>query len=291
MKVLLCSPKYFDVLEHDPDNLHMDPDDRPDRPRAFRQHQELVDFYDKLGLEVHLIPPVNGLVDMAFTANCGLVIGDKVILSNFKPERRRAEKLHFRNFFEEQGYRIYELPPDLFFEGAGDAILYRNKIIVGYGFRTSKGALPRIEKVMGREVVPVKLINPGEGKKNLYHFDTTATVLAEQEILIAHPPAYSKDSLRRLEKIAGIIPASYEDAANLALNAVIIPARQISSSGRIYLQSKMCIEGFSGVVVTSSLASEDLKANIAGAGYVPITLDLREFLKSGGGAFCLTNVI
>ncbi len=299
MQVLLCSPHYFDVPEFDPQNKHMDPYARPDLARALAQHDELVNVYHYLGINVYLIRPIPKLVDMTFTANLGFIHNKKVLLSNFTPARRREESDHFGSFLRKLGYLPYTIPQGIFFEGAGDAIPFRGKILCGYGFRTSLGALSYLERLMEKEVVPLELRDPGEGKRILYHLDTTGIFMEDIETVIAYPGAFTKSALRRLEKIANIIPASYEDANNLALNAVVLPKTEISgqfdkvpneNSSTALMALGMWPE-LRGVVVTSALASKALKDKIERCKYFPVAVELDEFLKSGGGAFCLTKIL
>lgn len=299
MKVLLCWSSYFDVTEFDPQNKHMDPNQRPNVELAATQHRELVDIYDQLGLDVYLAPPVSKLVDMVFTANLGVIIGNKVLMSNFTPMRRREESEYFASFLRKLGYLPYHLPQGIFFEGAGDAIVFGDKILCGYGFRTSKRALAYIEHLMDREVIPLQLQYPGGGKRILYHLDTAGIFMEDAETVILYPGALTKESLRRLEKVANIISASYEDANNLALNAVVVPKTEIWGHFDKVKNEKASLAHFAlgmwpelrGVVVTSGLASQDLKKKIEKCKYMPVTVDLGEFLKSGGGAFCLTKIL
>lgn len=299
MKVLLCSPEYFDVTESDPQNKHMDPANRPDLNLAIQQHDRLVSIYDHLGLEVYLIPPAPGLVDMTFSANLGVIVGKKLVLSNFTPLRRRLETDYYGPYLASLGYEVMRLPDGVFFEGAGDAILYQNKILCGYGFRTSHSALKLIERLLDTEVVPLKLKFPGRGKRNLYHLDTAGIFMEEAEKIILCREALTKDALRRLEKLADIIPADFEDADNLALNAVVIPRSEIRLDQRLGKDEsvknlKAALElwpRIKGAIVTSSLASKGLKRAIEKCGYFPIFVNLDQFLKAGGGAFCLTKIL
>ncbi len=287
MKVLLCKPEYFDVTEFDRQNKHMDPRQRPNLGKALRSHEQLIEIYKLLGIEVLFIEPRPDLVDMTFSANCGLVFGKKVLLSNFRPDRRKLESLHYGKYFESQGYEVHTLPKDIYFEGAGDAIPYKNKILLGYGFRTDKEAIPYIERFTGREAVPLELKRPGKGKKILYHFDTTSIILEEIETFISCREAFAKNSFKLLEKLGNIFLAGYEDGYNLALNAVVIPKKEIASQSLIDCADYNC----NGAVITSNLASSELVKIIEKFNYCPILVDLREFLKSGGGAFCLTKIL
>ena len=60
--------------------------------------------------------------DLVFTANGGLVLGRNVILGHFMHRERRPEEPWFREWFEQNGFNVQELPRDLPFEGEGDAL-------------------------------------------------------------------------------------------------------------------------------------------------------------------------
>jgi N-dimethylarginine dimethylaminohydrolase len=299
MKVLLCRPQYFDVPEFDPQNKHMNPNVRPDLVRALKQHEKLADLYHHLGLDVYFARPVPKLVDMTFTANLGFISGRKVLLSNFTPARRREESEHFGSFLRKLGYLPYTMPQGIFFEGAGDAIPFKGKILCGYGFRTSPVALAYLAALMEKEVVPLELCDLGARKRILYHLDTAGIFMEDIETVIAYPGAFTRKSLKRLEKIANVIPASYADANNLALNAVVIPKTEIwgqfdkvpNNSASTALMALGLWPELRGVVVTSALASRELRDKIERCKYFPVTVELDEFLKSGGGAFCLTKIL
>ena len=131
MDVLMCKPTYFDIIEKDRyGNTHMDPDKKPNTDRALVEWGKLVNIYKMLGITVHLIDPIQGLPDMTFTANCGFTFIGKdarsyVLLSNFRPERRHEEKGYFASYFRHVlGYSTISLEDILYFEGAGDALLF-----------------------------------------------------------------------------------------------------------------------------------------------------------------------
>lgn len=287
----MCEPTYFDVLETDPVNLHMDPNRRPDREKAVAQHCRLQALYEALGVKVHLIPPRSGLVDMTFTANLGLVLGKRVLLSNFRPERRRDESRAHQEFLTRLGYEVTVLPQGIFFEGAGDAIPFRDKILCGYGFRTSKEALPYVERFVQREIVPLELVKPGKGKKICYHLDTAGIFLEEAGALLVYLDAFSKDAQKRLNLLGAVFPVSYENAAGLALNALVIPRKELAPDFVKTLKVSKKFRDALGVVITSDEASMLLERKIQQLGYIPVLTPLGEFLKAGGGAFCMTKII
>jgi N-dimethylarginine dimethylaminohydrolase len=127
----------------------------------------------RAGLEkvakVEFISPQAGLPDMVFTANAGIVLGNKVVLSHFLHRERQAEEPLFRAWFKEHGFEIFEMPTDLPCEGAGDALMDRagGWLWAGYGSRTELDAHPLLAQWLEVEVVSLRLIDP-----RFYHLDT-----------------------------------------------------------------------------------------------------------------------
>jgi lysine-ketoglutarate reductase/saccharopine dehydrogenase-like protein (TIGR00300 family) len=214
--------------------------------------------------EVELITPIAGSPDMVFTANAGLVLGNQVVLSRFFHRERKAEEPHFRAWFQKHGFRIHELPRDLPFEGAGDALFDRVDPLLwaGYGFRTELDTHAILADLLGIEVVSLRLID-----KRFYHLDTCLSPL-ENGFLMYYPPAFYARSIaeieRRVKKEKRIV-LDESDAIHFAANAVNI-----------------------GETVILHRASNSLKERLAAAGFQTYEAPLTEFIKSGGAARCLT---
>ncbi|MEK7179209.1 MAG: arginine deiminase-related protein [Patescibacteria group bacterium] len=314
LQVLMCRPTHFDVTEKDKHgNTHMDPARRPDRARAHEQYEALLHIYAALGIRVVFVEPGHGLTDMTFTANCGFVFGNSnkksVVLSNFRPERRRGEQELFSLFFPEQlGYKTLFLPPSVYFEGSGDAIPFGDAVFVGHGFRTSHEAIPYLRAMTGKPIIPLKLKKSAEGNAIQYHLDTAMSVFEDERIVIAYRGAFTEKSYARLKRAVAeakgkLFEAAYEDAASLALNTVVVPKKDIApgNGGRALFSMRrgmgilLALESdtprFRGVAITSDTASAGLLRTIETCGYYPITVPLGEFIKSGGGAFCLTKIL
>jgi N-dimethylarginine dimethylaminohydrolase len=123
VRFLMCPPDQYDVdyvinpwMEG---NVH-----KPSRKSAAGQWLALHELL-RQEAEVETIRPIAGLPDMVFTANAGLALGRKFILSRFLHRERQGEEPHFKNWFAQNGFKVLDLPPDLPFEGAGDALLDR----------------------------------------------------------------------------------------------------------------------------------------------------------------------
>lgn len=262
IRILMCPPDHYDVdyvinpwMEG---NIH-----KSSRDRAVEQWQKLHHIIKEHAI-VDLVNPQRGWPDMVFTANAGLVLGKNVVLSRFYHKERQGEEPHFKEWFESQGFNVYELPKDLPFEGAGDALLDREGrwLWAGYGFRSELDSHPYIAKWLDIEVVSLQLVDD-----RFYHLDTCFCPLADGYLLY-YPPAFDFYSNRIIEMRVPEekrIAIGEADAVNFACNAVNVDKTVIMNK-----------------------ASDELTQRLAEAGFTVLSTPLTEFLKAGGAAKCLT---
>jgi len=262
IRFLMCAPDHYNVdyvinpwMEG---NIH-----KSSRDRAVGQWQKLFHILKEQAI-VELVKPQIGWPDMVFTANAGLVLGDNVVLSRFLHKERQGEEPFFKQWFEENGYTVHELPKDLPFEGAGDALLDREGrwLWAGYGFRSELDSHPYLAKWLDIEVLSLRLID-----ERFYHLDTCFCPLANGYLLY-YPGAFDSYSNRLIEmRVAPEkqIAIAEADAVNFACNAVNVES-----------------------IVIMNKASDALKTRLAALGFQVIETPLTEFLKAGGAAKCLT---
>jgi lysine-ketoglutarate reductase/saccharopine dehydrogenase-like protein (TIGR00300 family) len=262
IRFLMCPPDHYDVdyvinpwMEG---NIH-----KSSRDRAVEQWQKLHHVLKEHAI-VDLVQPQVGVPDMVFTANAGLVLGDNVVLSRFYHKERQGEEPFFKQWFEQQGYQVCELPKDLPFEGAGDALFDREGrwLWAGYGFRSELDSHPLIAKWLDIEVLSLRLMD-----ERFYHLDTCFCPLSGGYLLY-YPPAFDSYSNRLIELRVPAekrIAITEEDAINFACNAVNVDH-----------------------TIVLNQASDELKQRLAAAGFQVIETPLTEFLKAGGAAKCLT---
>ncbi|UFP96190.1 TIGR00300 family protein [Gloeobacter morelensis] len=259
---LMCSPTHYEVdyiinpwMEG---NVH-----RSSREEAARQWEGLHKILDELA-DVQLVEPAPGWPDMVFTANAGLVLDKNVVLSRFFHPERQGEEPHFREWFEAQGYVVCELPTEIAFEGAGDALLDREGrwLWAGYGFRSSLESHPYLAKYLDIEVLSLRLVD-----ERFYHLDTCFCPLSDGYLLY-YPPAFDDASNRLIESRVSPdkrLVVGEVDAVNFACNAVNVERTVIVNQ------------------VTPGLA-----ARLASCNFAVRETPLSEFLKAGGAAKCLT---
>ncbi|MBD2444014.1 TIGR00300 family protein [Dolichospermum sp. FACHB-1091] len=262
IRFLMCAPDHYDVdyvinpwMEG---NIH-----KSSRDRAVEQWNKLYNVIKDHAI-VDLVAPEKGWPDMVFSANAGLVLGENVVLSRFLHKERQGEEPYFQQWFAENGFKVYTLPKDLPFEGAGDALLDREGrwLWAGYGFRSELDSHPFLAKWLDIEVISLRLMD-----ERFYHLDTCFCPLANGYLLY-YPGAFDSYSNRVIEmrvapeKRIAIMEA---DAVNFACNAVNVDS-----------------------IVIMNKASDGLKSRLAEVGFQVIETPLTEFLKAGGAAKCLT---
>ncbi len=262
IQYLMCPPDHYEVdYVINPwmvGNVH-----RSSRERAVQQWQALHQQLSQRA-QVKLVDPAQGWPDMVFTANAGLILGSTVVLSRFYHPERQGEQPHFKAWFEEQGYTVYELPSALAFEGAGDALLDRagRWLWAGYGFRSMLESHPYLAKWLEIEVLSLRLVD-----ERFYHLDTCFCPLSEGYLLY-YPAAFDAYSNRLIEMRVPPekrIPIQEADAIHFACNAVDV----------------------NGTILVNRVSPE-LEATLQERGFSVVQTDLTEFLKAGGAAKCLT---
>lgn len=257
----MCPPDFFDI-EYEI-NAWMHQDNQVTDQTAHEQWQLLREIYaDKLGWDIELIQPVKGIPDMVFATDCCLMINDKIMLSSFRFPERRPETLQFKEWFAGHGYKNLKQAQH-FFEGGGDNLIYGDKIIAGYGFRSDFEAHKELQDYFDREVISLHITNP-----LFYHLDTSVAVL-DSETVAYYPGAIDQVSQERLKKaVPNLIEATLEEAKGFGLNAVS-----------------------DGHTVIASNESASLLQKYRDRGFDVIGTPILEFRKSGGGVKCMTLVL
>ncbi|NYH55046.1 N-dimethylarginine dimethylaminohydrolase [Nocardiopsis arvandica] len=257
---LMCRPTYF-AVEY-AINPWMDPDAGVDRTRAIRQWEELRDIHLSLGHRVSEVAPVEGLPDMVFAANGGLVVDGRVYGARFASAERTPEGPAYLDWFRKAGYTETREPKHVN-EGEGDFITMDDVILAATGFRTEAAAHQEAERFLGRPVVTLQLTDP-----RFYHLDTALFALSGEQIAY-YPGAFSAGSRRVLRALyPDALLATEEDAAVLGLNAVC--------------------DGHDVVMAAEATA---LAGRLRALGYTVHPVELDELRKAGGGAKCCTLVL
>lgn len=257
-RILMCPPDYYGI-EYEI-NPWMRRERQADHPRAVAQWGALHDILVTLGVVVSQLTPVPGLPDLVFTANAAMIYQNRAMLSRFLHAQRQAEEVHFETWLRVNGFEIEFLPPDMHFEGAGDALFCGDTLFAGYRRRSDARAHQMVGKRFGCRVIPLELVDP-----HYYHLDTCFCPLSAGSALY-FPGAFDHYGRQVLEgMIEDLIEVSAEEAASFACNAVVVDRSVVTNTGCPQLHQAIRSRGFN-----------------------PIETPLDEFVKAGGSAKCLT---
>ncbi len=256
-EILMCPPTYY-AIEYKINPWMIS---QVNQDKAQQQWQDLKKIFENLGIKVSLITPVKYLPDMVFTADQGVVYKEIFIKSNFYHPQRQRESLYTLHWFKEKGFTIVELPKSACFEGQGDLLFLNETILIGIGQRTNKKAAKIIKRLFNKEVIMLRLIDP-----YFFHLDTALCPLSNKAIML-YQKAFDVLSLRKIKKLGlKIIFLEKEDAFKMACNSIVYKNHIIINKG----------------------CSQELLVRLQNEGFSVIEIDISEFIKSGGGARCLT---
>jgi N-dimethylarginine dimethylaminohydrolase len=257
--LLMCPPTYYEIQYEI--NPWMSRLRGTDPPLAQAQWNHLRDLLaGPPGAKLEFIEPRPGVPDLVFTANAGLVVGRRVILSRFRFPVRSVEEPIFHEWFAAHDFEVIELPPDSFFEGAGDALFCGEHLFCGYHFRSEIRSHNCIAQLLGRRTLSLQLTDP-----RFYHLDTCFCPLAAGQAMY-YPAAFDEYARQVLAaNVDDLIEVTPADALRFGCNAVCIDRQVILPAGCTQLTSELCSRG-----------------------YHIHPVNLSEYLKSGGAAKCLT---
>ncbi|MBI3947248.1 MAG: amidinotransferase [Armatimonadetes bacterium] len=261
-RVLLCPPDYYGV-EYEI-NPWMHREQPADLPRARAQWREFRRILaEEAGAEVEEMPPRPGLPDLVFTANAGLAIGNVFVASRFRFAQRQREEPHFQEWFAERGYEIVRLPPDLYFEGEGDAFPVGEDLFAGYHFRSDIRSHRAVAEVFGLHALSLHLADA-----RFYHLDTCFAPLDERTVAY-HPPAFDDYGCRVIRaRFQDCIEVNEADALRFGCNASVIGRHVVLNAG-----------------------CDSLNRALEERGFVAHPVDVSEFMKAGGATKCMTLLL
>ena len=148
----------------------------------------------------------------------------------------------------------------MYFEGAGDALRCGEHLFAGYHFRSEIRSHSALSEILGERVLSLQLTDP-----RYYHLDTCFCPLADGR-LIYHPAAFDEYARQVIEEnVRERVEVSTEDAVRFGCNAVCVGTHVVLSAG--------CTK---------------LIHDLSGWGFQVHSVNLDEYLKSGGSAKCLT---
>jgi N-dimethylarginine dimethylaminohydrolase len=216
------------------------------------------------GGEVEVLEQRPDSPDMVYAMNLGLATGDgRAMLSHMRFEPRRKESLTAADWFTGHGFELSRTGGEGIgphFE-SGDAFLFGDSLVVGYGPRTEADALKHLATEWNLRVRGLRIAHEG-----MYHLDLPFCPVDSTHALV-YPPAFDAASQAEL---FGIVPDPI----------VLTDEEAFAFSGNSLVVNETII---------MPACSPRLRELLTGLGLKIVVLDLSEFHKGGGSARCLTN--
>lgn len=256
-----------------------------DSTKAIAEHKHIKALLEEAGIEVISVPSPKGCQDGVYTANWGLVRGDKAVLARL-PNARKAEESHAREILESLGKTVYEIPEGLKFSGQGDALPCGDLLFCGSGYRSDPATQAFAAETLGFTRIQLQTIpqldesgNPrinassGWPDSFFYDIDLALAILKGPEnsnkgIIAYCPDAFtpeSKELLATLTEVDKIEVSLYEAKEAFACNLVS-----------------------TGNTVIMSARAPELTAKLREIGMTVFSPDITELAKGGGYIRCTT---
>jgi N-dimethylarginine dimethylaminohydrolase len=256
--IYMCPPDYLSLKYEI--NPWMDKESEFSLSTAKKQWEKLFDLYKQLiPNNIFKVEAKEGLTELCFLGDSLFAINGSVVYSRFAKKERSSEAPYVMQYFSDtlEGKQI---PEGMFYEGSGETMLWRDKIFVGYGQRSSVEIVSHLKSAFTLDVVGFELID-----KKYYHLDT-ALFPINDHLIAVFPDAFSKKALDYLKSLdTEIIELNETDAEAFALNSVSIDNNIV-----VHYEAQNFI---------NLLKSRSFNVH---------TVDISEFIKFGGGLKCLS---
>lgn len=272
--VLMSDADYFN--DEFAINAYMDSAIPVSVEKAKAEHASIRDSLTAAGVIVRQVPPPADCQDGVYTANWGLVRGNRAVLSVL-PNKRQAEEPFAEQTLRQLG--LQTVRPPYRFSGQGDALPCGNLLFVGSEYRTDRRMHRFLADTLEYEVIGLQtvpkyaaggqpVINDVTGWPDSFFYDLDLALAVLRPDLIAWCPD-------------AFMPESREKIAALGI-------------GKIEVSLEEATEGFAcnlvstGETVVMSAHAPALTAAVESLGLKVITPEVSELGKGGGYIRCTT---
>jgi len=265
--------------QHFTDNYEINPymgkTDPINVKKAAAEHAEIKLAFEAAGIKVSQVTPPAGCQDGVYTANWGLVRGNKVVLSSL-PNKRHAEQAYAKKVLGDLGLDSIEAPYK--FSGQGDALPCGNFLFMGSRYRTDPRMSGFISEELGYNVINLKTVplrengvpvtNKVTGWPDSFFYDIDlALSVITPELIAWCPEAFVPESQAKIRRLdMHKIEVSYEEATKGFACNLVSTGQTVIMSGRAPL----------------------LKRSIEDRGLKTITPPVNELVKGGGYIRCVS---
>lgn len=258
--LFLCPPTYLEL------NYEINPWMKKGTPfsreRALEQWEKLVASYRAVDApgRIEICPPKEGLTELCFFGDSVFLCEGKALFGMFRHAEREPERPYVKEFLLARGFRGRDVPQGVVFEGAGETMRWRDKILFGFGKRSDEVVRHFLRQTFRKDIVDFEMENA-----SYYHLDT-ALFPIHDDLIAYYPGAFGPIDTATIESFdCEKIKISEDDAKLLACNGLVW-----------------------GEVVFVSKGTKGLERELDRRGLDVVEIDVSEFLKFGGGIKCLT---
>jgi N-dimethylarginine dimethylaminohydrolase len=258
-EVYVCPPEHV-ALEYSI-NPWMDTEAPFSRELALEQWGTLIEAYREVmgSAQVKICPPKEGLTEVCFFGDSVFLCEGKALFGEFRHAERAPERAYVQEFLEGEGFTSRNIPEGVYFEGAGETVMWRDKILFGFGKRSDEIVRHFLRQTFGKDTIDLELETDA-----FYHLDTAFLPLGD-DLIAYYPGAFGPIDNATIESFdCEKIVVSEEDAKAFACNAILW---------------EKVVFGSRGVALW-----DDLRRR----GFSVREFEISEFLKLGGGIKCLT---
>lgn len=230
------------------------------RELAIEQWERLIARYHEVIGAVHVCPPREGLTELCFFGDSVFLCNGKALFGGFRHKERAAEQPYVQDYLTGRGFKGTSVPAGVVFEGAGETVMWRDKILFGFGKRSDEVVRHLLRQTFGLDTIDLEMETD-----DFYHLDTALLPLSD-DLIAYYPGAFGPIDRATIESFdCEKLLVSERDARSFACNSVVFDHQVFGSRGVL-----------------------DLWPELRRRGYEVHEFEMTEFQKLGGGIKCLT---
>ena len=199
-----------------------------DKQKAMKQHRQMVEVYERNGVNVHFAEADEGLPSSVFTRDSSFMTPWGAVITSIQTPPRRRDYAVASEFYQKAGIPIWKWITAGHFEGGDFCILKPGAALLGWsGDRSTKEGAEQVagwlrEKDWDVMVAPIP--------PQFVHVDAVVVML-EQGLALVCEDALQPYVLDHIKTVHGIetIPVAYADCVKLGGNLVSLGNKRVLS--------------------------------------------------------------
>ncbi|MEO6513765.1 MAG: amidinotransferase [Candidatus Saccharimonadales bacterium] len=275
--VLMSGVDYFD--DQQAINPFMNKAVVIDRDAAKREHTLIKEALQETGVKVIQISAPKDCQDGVYTANWGLVRGNKAVMSRL-PNARKGEEPYAAEVLRDLGKEVIVLPDNFKkFSGQGDSLPCGNYLFAGSSYRSDPDAQAFVAKTLGYELIQLRAIpfrsffgyhnnrfgwpaiNQSSGWRDSFYYDIDLALSVlkgptetTKGLIAWCPAAFTPKSRRKIRSLTDVdkIEVSAQEATKaFACNLVSTGTHVIMNAGATNFASALKKHGLKPILLSN----------------------------------------